>query len=218
MLTGFANKTADAASPAIESASHLLHIVQRVLAAQDNVHISLPGSGYIIILPQKREYHADVADMAQFCIAPTSAFEIKPMDNAAISALSKSGKDVRDLLWQLAFHIYEENLIENCSENDVVQFRRWPNLTRLPVTANTARICALLTRHPTSIMLVRRVLSIDKKEVSRIISAAYCAGIVNTISRGPSQTHAEPTVSEIKPEQSAKSGVWNSLFAKISSL
>jgi hypothetical protein len=118
----------------------------------------------------------------------------------------------------VAFYLYEDNLIESCSENDVIQFSRWPNLTRLPVTPHTARICALLTRHPTSIMLVRRVLGIDKKEVNRVISAAFSAGIVNTISRGPSLSSYEPTVAEVKPEQTQKSGLWNSLFAKISNL
>lgn len=218
MLSGISNKTADAASPGIESASHLLHIVQRVLEAQVSVQIAMPGMGHIVIQPQKRAYHADVSDMMQFCIAPASAFDITILDNAALAELPQPAQDVRDLLWQIAFHLYEDSLIDACSENDVIKFKRWPNLTRLPTTPNTARICALLTRHPTSIMLVRRVLGIDKKEASRIISAAYSAGIVNTISRGPSQASIEPAATEVKPEQTAKSGLWGSLFAKISSL
>lgn len=222
MLSGFSSKTADADTAVSESASHLLHIVQRILEAQDNTQISLPGLGNITILPQSREYHADIKDIYEFSIAPVENFVINTLGSADLPSSSQPGKDIRDLLWQLAFYIYEDNLIESCSENDVIQFNRWPNLTRLPTTPNTARICALLTRHPTSVTLVRRVLGIDKKEVSRIISAAFSAGIVNTISHGPSLTsiaaNSEPAALEVKTEQTHKSGLWNSLFAKISSL
>lgn len=218
MLPGFSSKTADAGTAVIESASHLLHIVQRVLDAQHNTQITLPGLGNITILPQSRAYHADVKDMGEFSIAPAENFVVSILGSADLSSISQPGKDVSDLLWQLAFYIYEDSLIESCSENDVIQFSRWPNLTRLPTTPNTARICALLTRHPTSVTLVRRVLGIDKKEVNRIISAACSAGIVNTISRGPSLVNFEPAAPEVKPEQIQKTGLWNSLFTKISSL
>lgn len=193
--------------------------MQRVLDSQDNTQITLADLGDIIVLPQRREYHANVQDMLEFSIAPVASYEIKTLSDVELASISQPGKDIRDLLWQLAFHIYENSLIEHCSENDVVQFTRWPNLTRLPATPNTARICALLTRHPTSIMLIRRILGIDKKEVNRVISAAYSAGIVNTISRGPSVISSEPAIAEtVKSEQSQKAGLWNSLFAKISSL
>lgn len=43
MLPGFSSKTADAGTAVIESASHLLHIVQRVLDAQHNTRITLPA-------------------------------------------------------------------------------------------------------------------------------------------------------------------------------
>ncbi len=222
MLTGLSSKIAGQADLAFTPAAHLLNIVQRVLNSQANSQITLPGMGSITILSKKQEYHADVKDMLEFSIAPVENFEIRTIENAELTSISASGKDVRDLLWQLAFHIYENSLIESCSENDVIQFSRWPNLTRLPTTEHTARICALLTRHPTSITLVRRVLGIDKKEVNRIISAAFSAGIVTTISRGPSLASAvansESVAAEVKPEQSQKSGLWNSLFAKISSL
>ena len=193
MLAGLSNKNIEAEGLASAPAVHLLNIVQRVLSSQDNTQITLPGIGNITILSQRREYYADVKNMSEFSIAPAESFEIKSLDSSELSSISHPGKDVRDLLWQLAFYIYEDSLIESCSENDVIQFSRWPNLTRLPITANTARICALLTRHPTSITLVRRILGIDKKEVSRVISAAFSAGIVNMISRGPSLVSSEPT-------------------------
>jgi len=218
MLTGFSSKTANAEASAIAPAAHLLSIVQRILDSQSNAQITLPDMGTLTVLPQRREYHADVENMEAFSTSSAAAFEITTLDISTLASIPYSGKDIRDLLWQLAFYIYEESLIEGCSENDVIQFNRWPNLTRLPVTPNTARISALLTRHPTSITLVRRVLGIDKSEVNRVISAAYSAGIINTVSRGPSLVSSEPPAAETKTVEPQRLGLWNSLFAKISSL
>ena len=109
-------------------------------------------------------------------------------------------------------------MIEGSSKFDVVQFRRWPNLTRLPKTPNTMRICALLTRYPMTIMLVHRKLGIEKKELYQTISAAYCAGIANVISHSP-QGAANESVEDIAlnvPEQ--KRNLLQSLFSKITGL
>ena len=218
MLTGFSSKTANAEAPVLKAPSHLLGIVQHILGSQDNAQITLPGMGTLTVLPQRREYHSDVENMEEFSTSPATDFEITILDNSALASIPHSGKDIRDLLWQLAYYIYEESLIEGCSENDVIQFSRWPNLTRLPITPNTARISALLTRHPTSITLVRRVLGIDKSEVNRVISAAFSAEIIITISRGPSLVSSEPSITETKISEPQRAGLWNSLFAKISSL
>lgn len=218
MLTGLSSKIAEKGDSAVKPASHLLDIVQQALHSQNGTLIVLPGQGEIKVLPQQRQYHANISDIAEFCHAPAANFEIRSLSNSELMSMNAPGKDIRELLWQLAFHIYEDALIPSCSENDVIQFNRWPNLTRLPVTPNTARICALLTRNPTSITLIRRVLGIDRHEVNRIVSDAYSAGIVNTVSRGPSSMSTEPATEEIKPVQPQKSGLWNSLFSKISSL
>ena len=198
-------------------ASHLLDIVQQVLISQTTTLIALPDQGELIVIPQQRKYHLNTSNIAEFSLAPAASFKISAISSAELTSISLPAKDVRELLWQLTFHLYEENLIPGCSENDVIEFSRWPNLTRLPVTPNTARICALLTRNPTSITLVRRILGIDRQEVNQIISAAYSAGIVNMVSRAPSSINTHPPIEEIKPA-SAKTSLWNALFSKISSL
>lgn len=197
--------------------SHLLDIVQQALHSQTATLIALPDQGELIIIPELRQYHLNAGNIPELSLAPASSFKIRPLNSAELMSMSAAAKDVSELLWQLAFHLYEESLIPGCSENDVIEFTRWPNLTRLPVTPNTARICALLTRHPTSITLVRRVLGIDRHEVNQVISAAHSAGIVNTVSRGPSAINTESPAEEIKPAPQ-KTGLWNALFSKISSL
>ncbi len=218
MLTGISSKIAEKGDSAIMAASHLLDLVQQALHSHNVTLIALPGRGEITIVPHLRQYHANTSDIAAFCAAPVASFEIRQLDHEDAMSISAPAKDIRELQWQLAFYLYEDSLIPSCSENDVIEFTRWPNLTRLPVTPNTARICALLTRHPTSITLIRRVLGIDRHEVNRVISAAYSAGIVNMVSRGPSATTiTETETEEIKPA-TQKTGLWNSLFSKISSL
>lgn len=218
MATGFSSMAAGVGAPAAASASQPLKLVQQALASKNNIQITLPDMGDLIVLSGRGEYHSSVQDISGFSIASADSFEVRNLNDAESNAIPASGKDIRDLLWELAFHAHEHTLIADCSENDVIQFNRWPNLTRLSGTPNTARICALLTRNPTSITLVRRVLGIDRNEVNQVISAAYSAGIVNTISRGPSMAQPEPTAAETKPDTLQKPGLWNSLFTKISSL
>jgi len=194
--------------------NHLLGIVQHIVASQQNTRIVLPGKGEIAILPGRREYYANVLDTVEFCCAPAAMFEVTVFDTTALQYVSGSGKNIRDLLWQAAFHVSHGRLIEGCSKYDVVKFRHWPNLTRLPVTPNAARICALLTRHPTTIMLVHRMLGIDKEEVCQIYSAAYSAGIADTLSRAC----FEASTTDNPPEPVKEQGLFRSLFAKISRL
>lgn len=217
MLTGLTSKTTETANTPAPSNS-LTGLVQRILNSGHNTRITVAELGNVTILPQLGAYHSAVQDMPAFCTSPFTQFETYLLADTDTRKVTDPAKDIKDLLWQSAFYAHQDRLIECCSENDVIQFKNWPNLTRLPVTPNTARICALLTRYPTSITLVRRVLGIDKNEVNQVISAAFSAGIVNTISRGPSLVNSEPVIAETKPEYSQKIGLWNSLFTKISSL
>jgi len=218
MLTELSGNTADTVAQSSTPSASLISLVQRILTSGVNTRIVVADLGDVIILPKRGEYHSTIENMPAFCTAPRTKFEIHLLTDSESTTITVAGKDIKDLLWQAAFHAHQDRLIGDCSENDVIQFKRWPNLTRLPVTPNTARICALLTRHPTSITLVRRVLDIDRDEVNQVISAAFSAGIVNTISRGPSLVSSELAVAEVKPEQTQKAGLWHSLFAKISSL
>jgi hypothetical protein len=217
VLLELSSSTADAGTTTFAPADHLLGIVQRIVASRDNTRIVLPGKGEIAILPGLGEYYASVQNMAEFCTAPPTQFQVSALGEAALP--STAGKrNIQELLWNAAFQASQGRLAEGCSKYDVVQFRHWPNLTRLPVTPNAARICALLTRHPTTIMLLHRMLCIDKEEVYQIYSAAYCAGIANTISRTPESANPETQVAEGQPAPAQERGIFRSLFAKISGL
>jgi hypothetical protein len=194
---------------------YFLGIAQRAIASGNNTRITLPGKGEVNIYPQLNTYDTDVLNMSMFCQAPVSKFETVAL--GASERPKTPGKSICELLWQAAFYASQGRMIEGCSKYDVVQFRHWPNLSRLPQTTNTMRITALLTRYPTTIMLLPRRLGATKEEVFQTYSAAYCSGLVNMVSRNPDLAATEPAEQGAQ-EQQSKTGLWQSLFAKISGL
>lgn len=219
MTLELSRQSANDTSTVFAPGGNLLGVVQRILSARINTRIVLPATREeIAVFPERGEYYANVADMAAFCNAPAAQFDEIAFDDTALAYASGPGRHIGDLLWQVAFHASQGRLIEDCSKYDVVQFRHWPNLTRLPVTPNSARICALLTRHPTTIMLIHRMLGIDKEEVYQNYSAAHSAGLVNAISRNPDPARAEAELAAAMPEAPKERSLFRSLFAKISGL
>jgi hypothetical protein len=195
---------------------HLLGVVQRVVASQRNARISLLGKGHVVIIPERGEYYANVQDMPEFCSAPAAAYTTTEFRESLQSDSVGTARNINDLLWHASFHASQGRLIAGCSKSDIVHFRRWPNLPRLAVTPNTAQICALLTRKPTTIMLVHRILGINRAEVFQVYSAASSAGIANVICRNTASECGEDT--NFQTKQRPEQGLLRSLFAKISGL
>jgi len=195
-------------------ADYFLGLAQRILSSGVNTRIVLEERGEVSLFPARYEYSADIADMAEFFQTPAAQFKTSSLGPTEKPQLPKH---VGELLWQAAFHASQGRLVEGTSRYDVVQFRRWPNLPHLPKTANTARICALLTRHPMTIMLVHRQLGIDKEEVYSVYSAAHSAGIASMVSQNP-QAVASDVPEAALEDTSGKTGLFRSLFSKISGL
>lgn len=212
------NITADSGDAVFPAADYFLGIAQRITSSSDNARVVLPGKGEVSLFPGRKEYYADIPDMAEFFQAPAAQFEITALGEAATPKAPGSGKNIGELLWQASFHASQGRMVAGTSKYDVVQFRHWPNLTRLPKTQNTARIFALLTRHPTTIMLVHRKLGIDKDEVYRIYSAAFSAGIASMVSRNPQATANDAAAEIEQAEPAQERGLLRSLFSKISGL
>lgn len=192
---------------------YLLGIVQRIILLNDSARIVLPGHGELLVLPKTRTYYTNTLDMAEFCQAPAAQFAVYPLRDNGLTYPKNKARSLKELLWHAAFHVSHGRLPEACTKYDVVQFRHWPNLTRLPITPHAAQICALLTRTPTTIMLVRRILDIPKQEVYQIYSAAYFSGITKKVQKTPEQLQAEAIIASTPPP--APKGLMRSLFAKI---
>ncbi len=201
-------------------ADYFLGIAKRAVASGENVRIALPGEGEIALLPMRGECHTNVSDMAEFCQAPAALFKTTLLADADPAALGPA-KNIKDLMWQAAFHASQGRLAEYRRNGeivhvyDVIQLQHWPNLSRLPTTPNTMRICALLARQPSSIKLVSRKLGIEPEEVYQVYSAACAAGTIKVISANLAQEIQDDAEGKTQlPER----GILRSLFAKIAGL
>ena len=208
----------NSADGSFSAREYFLGIAREIMASRENAHIALPGKGEVYLFPRSEEYHANIPDMEDFCLTPASRFKVTVLGDARGEVAPGAGRHVSDLLWQAAFHASGGGLIEGCSKYDVVQFLRWPNLTRLPKTPNTMRICALLTRYPMTIMLVHRKLGIDKKELYQTYSAAYCAGLTNIVGRAGQDAAHDKVAETVAEEPAQQHNLFHSLFAKIKGL
>lgn len=194
----------------------LVGVIRQAVAEHRDIAVSLPGSAGIRIFPFRGECFNDGADLEALCRAPADRLDVRPVGPAAQSAARP--RPLADLLWEAGFHASAGRLMEGCFHYDVVSLPHWPNLTRLPITPNTMRICALLTRHPTSIMLAHRLLRIDAQELYRFYSAATCAGSVKVLNRRPQEASIEePEEESAEPVTPAPQSqrFFSLLFAKL---
>lgn len=168
----------------------LAGVVRQLTEEGRDARIALAGNGEVILLPQAGRYVPLVRDMAAFCLAPADAFEIALIEPGSI-APGTAWRDIDELLWHAGFCASQGRLPEGLSEFDVVQFTRWPNLSRLPSTANAMRICALLVSYPTSIMMARRRLHVEAGEIRSIYAAAHLAGIAKVLNRKAAEPEVE---------------------------
>ncbi len=214
----FAISTSIRVAPIVNSSDYFLGLAQDAISRQENVQIEL-GSAYVVILPARREYLTNVTDGRGFYQSAASEFTVKRLGPALPDRfLSDPPKRLEDMMWRAAYYVSEGGLTEGCTVFDVVRLRRWPNLTRLPSTPNTFRIFALLSRYPTSIGLVHRMLSISKDEVFRAVSAAYCAGLIEKVNCNVELINTMQEEAERAPAGTEEHGFFRSLLAKITGL
>jgi hypothetical protein len=206
----------DSGEDFFSAGDYFLGLAQKAIATGKNTKITLAGKGEVTIYPARREFVADIADQAEFFQAPAAQFQTAEQGDTAPPAKLSRARHISELLWLASFHASRGRLMEGISKYDVVKLRQWPNLPQLTKSPNTERICALLTRHPTTIMLVHRQLGITKNEVSQVYSAAYSAGIVTVLNRNPQAASASEE--EEDKDASQDRGLFRSLFAKISGL
>ncbi len=200
------------------AAEHLVGLVQRALAEGHDTRISLPGKGAVYLFPAQRAYAASLVDLAGFCQMPAACFKTALLDaeQAALLRDASPLRNVSELLWTAAFHASNGRMVESrvgdrlVHMHDIIRFRHWPNLSRLPITGNTMRICALLTRQPSSILLIPRKLGISAEEMFQVYSAAYCSGALEILSADP-QAAASPAA----PPAAAHHDLLRGLLAKL---
>jgi len=172
----------------------VINIIRRAIANEQYVRVSAERKGKLLLLPKEGEYIANLVEPLRFFTTHAKEFQVEVIAQGGVVLPEGEhhGRNIDELMWTVAFHASGGRLMEGCRRDDVVQFRHWPNLSRLPTTPNTMRIVALLTRHPTSITLARRLLKVEREEIYQVYSAARCAGIAHVLNRKAEEPVLKP--------------------------
>lgn len=164
-----------------------LGIVVRAAGGREALRVSLDGVGEVWLDPVARRCVMRVGDWAAFCAASTARLRVTPSTAPA----GVNQRDLAELLWTLGYHTSNGRLSASVSRHAVVRLAHWPNLSRLPCTPDTYRLCALLARRPSSLHLAGRLVGVDDGEVFRCFTAAHACGAIETITRGPAQSPSQ---------------------------
>jgi len=198
---------------------YAIGILLRLSPGLEHVKISHPDKGELAVSPKHGSYFYHVADAAEFFQADKSSFTVTEVDEKFPPEMYH--RRIEDLLWEAALHAAQGRLIDGLHIYDVLQFTRWPNLTRVPLTPNVMRICALLTRFPSGVHLARAILDVEEKEIYSVCSAAKAIGIVNLMNRKNQPDAAEEARVVAQAQKASASGpgqFLNRLFMKLSGL
>lgn len=180
--------------------SDLLAQLQRIAQGSRNVRIALPGHGHIDVLPKVGAYCARTADLPTLCRVSAGRLSVERL-NAEPAAHEL--RSIDELMWQVALFAANGRLLTQLHPTDLLRLHRWPNLTRLPMTPNTMRICALLARHAVTILLVPRILRIDREEAYTVCSAAVSAQAAHVVTNRP----GAPVSAEEPPSANSAEGL-----------
>lgn len=193
-----------------------LGLAQSVGSGSTITHILLKGSGEAVIDPLRRRYTAFIPKPEIFFRTPAREFLTAPTATASFPGHPE--RDLADLLWTSAYHASNGRLLAGCSKYDVIKLLHWPNLSRLPLTPNTMRLCAFLSRRPSAIHLARKLLGVDEEEAYCFYSAALSAGALELVSRAPTQNQAEPQPAPPSSAATSDRSVLRLLWSKVSRL
>lgn len=198
---------------------YVIGILLELSSDQEFVKISHPENGELMVSPKHGRYISKITDATVFFQAQKSSFTVTYIQEKFPPVLEV--RRIEDLLWEAVLHASQGRLIEGLRKYDVVQFTRWPNLTRVSLTPNAMRICALLTRFPSGIYLSQVILNIDEAEINSVCSAAQIIGIVKLLNRKFEIDSEEIALVESKKlvvNDSNSGNFFSRLFAKLSAL
>lgn len=198
---------------------YAIGILLKLSPELEHIRISHPEKGELLVSPRRGEYISRITDAAGFFRAEKSSFAVAEIKADFPAETIKRGMD--DLLWEATLHAAQGRLIDGLRKFDVVHFTRWPNLTRVELTPNVMRICALLTRYPSGITLGYKLLKVDEAEMNTVCSAAKILGIVNVLNRKietDAEDDAQLKAHEQKQNETKSGNLFGRLFTKLTGL
>ncbi len=179
----------------VDAARSGTDLCQQVMRALDKQQCcTLNTSGQVFLINGREKRYLNDTQGSEYPKEWDEQLLVEPENSQRMQMTGLSGRPVDELLWSLAWHDSGGQMLEGCRRNDVVSFSRWPNLTRLPKSADTYRIVALLKARPTSVVLAARLLGISEDNVVQVYCAGQRAGYAHPINR-------VAAVPEIKPHR-----------------
>ncbi len=116
---------------------------------------------------------------------------------------------IEAFVWKLAVWTSRGRVPEGTGLNEPVHLRRWPNMTRLMITPNALRICALWMGRPMTLLSTIATLGVSRQDVFVFYAAAHAIGLARV---GGEATQAEGPQS---PDDAIRTHRQHGLFQRI---
>ena len=165
----------------------VLGLILNAISSRTNVEISSKeGSSKIIIQADQGEAVVLVDKTLEFYTAKIKSFRIKALgDSFTLKHSHGPIQNIDELTWTAAYHASQGRLMDGCKKTDILYLKYWPNLTAVPKTNNDISMCALFSRHPTSMHVAKKMLGIPQQDINRFYSAARASGLSDIVNRQP---------------------------------
>ena len=158
---------------------YVLGLILNALASGTNVEISAKdGESKITLQANTNEAAMLVSNEYEFFTEKINFFRVKALDdNLVLDHSHGLIKNIDELTWTAAYHASQGRLMRGCNKTDVLFLKYWPNLTSVPKTNDDISMCALFSRHPTSMHVAKKMLDVSQQDLNRFFSSARASGL-----------------------------------------
>lgn len=180
--------------------SDLVQLIQELQDTQQCGALRI-GHGSVVVIDGKDACFYDPDGIASELCAKTQKGECGFIDLSETRKVQwvldrkPSPRPLEELLWTIGYTGYRPTSCctnKGCRVEDVIQLKRWPNLTRLPSSSNTIRLASLFSMRPTSIFLASKILKVETEEVMRFYNAACYSGLAIRMNGEPEPLRQRP--------------------------
>jgi len=184
----------------LASDSDLVQLIQELQDEQQCGALRI-GRGSVVVIDGKEKCFYDPDTIAEALCAHTLKGECAFMDLSETRKVQwvldrkPAPRPMEELLWTIGYTGYRATSCctnKGCRVEDVIQLKRWPNLTRLPSSGSTIRLASLFSMRPTSIFLASKILKVETDEVMRFYNAACYSGLALRINGAPEPLKQRP--------------------------
>lgn len=157
---------------------HLPSWLQKSLRTHEPVRVDFAESGFVSVFPEQQLFASNIQEWdKKFLWSQDDAhFSASPNDAAAMDTAP-----LPELQWRMTFVAVDAAPLEDVQYR-VFRLASWPSIAYMPEDVRTvaARICALLSRRPSSAFLIPQVLGLEKALTLKVLKALQLTGYIQT--------------------------------------